>query len=269
MIKLIASDLDETLLSTDRTVSLKNREYIQKARDKGVKFVCATGRSYSSIQTTLEEIGSKDKEGEYTISYNGGVITENKDNRLIHFEGLDFDTAEKLFFNGLKYDVCIHVYTLETVWIYNIFEGEIDYLNGRMAFTTFDDKNLDFLKGQEIIKVLYVNTDRAYLNQIEQDMVHMTEDLDVSYSSNRYLEFNKKGVNKGAAMHILGNLLGIRKEEMAAVGDNYNDLSMIRAAGLGAGVANTVETMKPECDVVLETTNDEDAIADLIRQYVL
>ncbi len=56
---------------------------------------------------------------------------------------------------------------------------------------------------------------------------------------------------------------------MAAVGDNYNDLSMIRAAGLGAGVANTVETMKPECDVVLETTNDEDAIADLIRQYVL
>ncbi|WP_300956388.1 HAD family hydrolase, partial [uncultured Dubosiella sp.] len=72
-----------------------------------------------------------------------------------------------------------------------------------------------------------------------------------------------------AAMHILGNLLGIRKEEMAAVGDNYNDLSMIRAAGLGAGVANTVETMKPECDVILETTNDEDAIADLIRQYVL
>ncbi len=128
----VATELNFSKPSVSVAVkNLKNREYIQKARDKGVKFVCATGRGYSSIQTTLEEIGSKDMEGEYTISYNGGVITENKDNRLIHFEGLDFDTAEKLFFNGLKYDVCIHVYTLETVWIYNIFDGEIDYLNGR------------------------------------------------------------------------------------------------------------------------------------------
>lgn len=269
MIKLIVSDLDETLLSTDRSVSRKNRQWIQKAKQKGVKFVCATGRGYSSIQGTLEEIGSRDESGEYTISYNGGAITENKGNRLIHFEGLDFDVASQLFQKGLAYDVCIHVYTLDTVWIYQIFDGEREYLKGRMEFTLFDAQDLSFLQGQEIVKVLYVDTNREHLNEIAKEMEPITKDLDVSFSSNRYLEFNKKGVNKGNATLRLGKMLGIEANEIAAVGDNLNDLSMIRVAGLGAGVRNTVEEMKEECDVILEHTNDEDAIAELIERFVL
>ncbi|EOS59433.1 cof-like hydrolase [Firmicutes bacterium M10-2] len=269
MIKLIVSDLDETLLSTDRSVSVKNREWIQKAKQKGIKFVCATGRGYSSIQGTLEEIGLKNKSGEYTISYNGGAITENKENRLIHFEGLDFNIANQLFQKGLSYDVCIHVYTLDTVWIYRIFDGEREYLKGRMEFTLFDAQDLSFLEGEEIVKVLYVDTNRNHLNEIAKDLESITKDLDVSFSSNRYLEFNKKGVNKGNAALRLGEMLGIDASEIAAIGDNLNDLSMIKAAGLGVGVHNTVEEMKDECDIILEQTNDEDAIAEFIERFVL
>ncbi len=93
--------------------------------------------------------------------------------------------------------------------------------------------------------------------------------MDVSYSSNRYIEFNQKGVNKGSGLLTLAKLLGIRQEETIAIGDNFNDLSMILAAGLGVGVQNTVEDMKPLCDVITEATNNEGAVAEVIERYIL
>src|SRR5690625_6237382 len=71
------------------------------------------------------------------------------------------------------------------------------------------DKNLDFLKGQPIAKVLYMNTDREYLNQIEEDLKDITQNSNVTYSSNRYIEFNDKGVNKGAGITFLADHLGL------------------------------------------------------------
>ena len=83
MYKLIACDLDETLLSSDRSVSKKNVEAIQKAQDLGVKFVLASGRGYASMQDTLKEIGLYEEEDEDVISFNGGAVTENKENELL------------------------------------------------------------------------------------------------------------------------------------------------------------------------------------------
>ena len=270
MYKLIACDMDETLLNTrDRKVSAKNVETIQKARQKGVKFVPATGRGYRSIQGTLNELGLIDLPNEYVISFNGGAITENQNNRLLHFDGISFELAEEFFKRGLNYDVCIHVYTLDTVYVYNFTDNEKAYLNGRMEVEEFFDKNIDFLKGQEIVKALYVNTNQDYLHQIAEDLKDITADVDVSYSSNRYIEFNHKGVNKGQGLLNLAKRLGIKQEETIALGDNFNDISMIEAAGLGVGVANCVEGIKPQCDYITTATCDEDAVAEVINKFVL
>lgn len=269
MYRLIACDLDETLLSEDRKVCERNREAIRKARALGVRFVPATGRGYPSVGGTLTELGVLDAEGEYVISYNGGAITENKGNKLLHFAGISFEKAKALFERGLPYDVCIHVYTKDTVYVYRLWQKEKDYIAGRMEVTEFFKPSIDFLKGQDIVKVLYVNTDYGYLKQIEEDLKDITGDLDVSYSSNRYIEFNQKGVNKGSGLLTLAELLGIRQEETIAIGDNFNDLSMILAAGLGVGVKNTAEDMKPLCDVITEATNNEGAVAEVIERYIL
>ena len=269
MYKIIACDLDETLLQTDRTISQKNIEAVQKARAMGVKFVPATGRGYNSVGGTLAELGLLDKENEYVISYNGGAVTENKGNRLLHFEGIPFAQAEELYRRGLNYNVCIHVYTKDMVYAYRLWQEEIDYLAGRMEVTEIFSEDIKFLAGQEVVKVLYVNTDYAYLKQIEKDLEDVTRDMDVSYSANRYIEFNRKGVNKGAGLLSLAKLLGVSREETIAIGDNFNDLPMIQAAGLGIGVRNTVEDMKPLCDYITEATNDESAIAEVIEKFVL
>lgn len=269
MYKIIACDLDETLIRLDRTISIKDKEAILKAKALGVKFVPATGRGFQSVEETLKELGLYDLEDEYVISYNGGAITENRGNRLLHFEGISFELASELYKRGLNYDVCIHIYTKDMVYAYNYLQEEIDYLAGRMEVTEIFDDNIDFLKGQEIVKALYMNTDYGYLQKIAEELKDVTQDIDVSYSSHRYIEFNHRGVNKGAGLKILAQKLGVKMEETIAIGDNFNDLSMIKVAGVGVGVQNAVESMKKDCDYITQATCDESAVAEVIEKFIL
>lgn len=269
MYKIIACDLDETLLNSERKVSRRNIEAVAKARALGVKFVLATGRGYRTVGGTLAELGLNDLPGEYVISFNGGAITENKDSRLLRLEGLDFAKADELYRRGLDYDVCIHAYTRDDVYAYNLVEDELRYVKGRMPMIETSERSLDFLKGQDIVKILYMNTNYQYLKKIQSDLADLTTDIDVSFSSNRYIEFNRQGVNKGNGLLALADMLGVKREETIAIGDNFNDLSMIQAAGLGIGVQNTAEDMKPLCDVITTATNDEDAIAEVIERFIL
>lgn len=269
MYKLIACDLDETLYGNDRTIPARNVEAIKRASELGVKFIPATGRGYNSVRETLVDLGLLDKEGEYVISYNGGAITENKGNRLLHFQGLPFEEAEELYRRGLNYDVCIHVYTREMVYAYNITQEEIARLSKRMQVTEVFDRDLQFLAGQDIAKVLYENRDFDYLQKIEEELKDITGNMDVSFSSNRYIEFNSKGVTKGAGLRFVAEMLGIKREETIAIGDNFNDLSMIQEAGLGVGVQNTIQGMRQYCDYITEATNDEGGVGEVIEKFIL
>lgn len=269
MYKIIACDLDETLIRLDRTLSPVDVAAIKACKEKGVKFVPATGRGYGTVDGTLRELGLFDEPNEYVISYNGGAITENKNHRLLHYEGVSFETAEKLYRRGLTYDVCVHVYTKDMVYAYNYVQEEIDYLAGRMEVREIFTDNIDFLKGQEIVKLLYMNTDYAYLRRIEDELKDITGELDVSYSSNRYIEFNHRGVTKGEGLRRLAQLLGVDIKDTIAIGDNINDLSMIQAAGLGVCVANAVPEIKPFCDYVTRATCNEGAVAEVLRKFVL
>lgn len=269
MYKLIACDLDETLLRKDKTVSQENIDAIHAFEKAGGVFVCSTGRPFFTVEPTLKELGQWKKKGTYVISFNGGAITENEHDNILHYDGITFEQASALFERGKAFDVCQHVYTKDVVWAYKMNDGEVAYLEGRQPFTEFFDETIDFLKGQDIVKCLYENTDYAYLKSIAETLTDITNDMDVSYSSNRYLEFNKKGVNKGSGLKILADMLGIDIKDTIAIGDNFNDLPMIQAAGLGVGVANTVEDMKPLCPVITEKTCEEHAVAEVIYKYCL
>ena len=269
MYKIIVSDLDETLLNSSKSVSEQDKAAIRAVREMGVRFVPASGRGYRSMDKTLKELDLYGRAGEYVVSFNGGAITENHGNRLLHFQGIPFSAAEELYRRGFGYDVCIHVYTIDTVYVYNFTQSERDFLRGRMEVVEVQDRNLDFLRGQDIVKCLYMNTDHAYLEQIARDLSDITGDMDVSYSSNRYLEFNQKGVNKGSGLRKLAELLGVDMKDTIAIGDNYNDLTMIQAAGLGVGVGNTVEELKPLCDYVTAADCDHSAVAEVLHKFVL
>ena len=269
MYKIITCDLDETLLSMDRSICRRNIEAIRAAKEKGIKFVCASGRGYMSFQNTLQEIGLYDLPDQYAISFNGGAITENKGNRLLHLEGISWELADALYRKGREYDVCQHIYTQDTVYLYNSNEDEVDFLNNRQDFIEIFDEDLSFLKGQQIIKILYQHVGYDFLNPIEKELEYLTGDCEVSYSSGRYLEFNKKGVSKGNGLRRLAAILGVDMKDTIASGDNVNDLSMIQAAGIGAAVGNVFEGMIDECDYIAKAANDEGGVGEIIEKYVL
>ncbi len=269
MYKLIVSDLDETLIARDRTIGQKTIEAIKKATAAGVLFVPATGRGFNSVYTTTKKLDLYDKEGQYVISYNGGAITENKDDKILYFQGITFAEAEALYKKGITYDnICVHVYTPDQVWVRNFYPEEVEYLASRQPCTEIFGDDIDFLKGKEIVKAIYMNTDYDYLRRIQSEITDLTKEMDVSFSSNRYMEFNRKGVNKGNGLQRLCDILGIDIQDTIAIGDNFNDLSMIKAAGLGIGVANTVEEMKKECDFITENDCDHDAVAEVIEKFI-
>jgi Cof subfamily protein (haloacid dehalogenase superfamily) len=269
--KLIASDLDETLLNDDHLVPQINIDWIQKAvNEKDVKFVCATGRGYMQIQPELTQLGLKDKEGEYTLSFNGGALTENKGNRVIQWNGLDFNTMKEIFEFGLKQDVCLHVYTQDTLYVYNLSDSEAKRIKHQKLEAVYPKENtVDFLKDEKIAKILYQNVDVPYLQTLEPQMEHITKGkCAVSYSSNRYMEFNALGVDKGVALKELANILNIDIKDTIAVGDNYNDLAMLHAAGLSVSANNGVDDVKEACDYTTTTDNNEGVLAEVIRKFI-
>lgn len=269
MYRLIACDLDETLISRDRTISEENISAIKSAVKQGVKFVLATGRGYNSVHDTLKQLDLYEKPDQYVISYNGGAITENKGEKLDYFQGITFEEADALYRRGLTYDhICIHVYTPDMVWVRNFYPEEKEYLAARQPCTEIFTDNIDFLKDKPIVKVIYMNTDYDYLNRIASEISDLTQNMSISYSSNRYLEINRKGVSKGAGLQKLCQIAGIDPKETIAIGDNYNDLPMIQEAGLGVGVANTVEEMKKDCDFITDADCDHSAVAEVIHRFV-
>jgi len=90
----------------------------------------------------------------------------------------------------------------------------------------------------------------------------------LTFSSNRYVEFNPKGVDKGVTGLELADILEINHDNTAALGDNLNDAAQIKAAGIGVAVANAKQEIKDIADIVLTTTNNEAAVADFIENYV-
>lgn len=270
MYKLMLSDLDETLL-IDHHIPDFNLQAIKKAQQKGLKFVPATGRAYFMITDILQELGVDDKVGEYSICFNGGLIVENKNNCVLHFKSLCFESARILFEKAKEYEVCILIFTLDMCYIYNANDDEIQRkMIQKAPFTIMDSNNIDELKDKQIAKMLYQNTDIIYLKQIAKDLNEVIKDkVTISYSSNRYLEFNALGIDKGYGLRWLAKYLKIDIAHTIAIGDNYNDVEMIKEANLGVAVACARDDIKAIAQYVTKNDYYQGAVKEVIEKFVL
>lgn len=270
MYKMILSDLDETLL-VNHHVPKFNQEAVSCLREKGVKFVPATGRAFNMIGEILRELGTYQKEQEYSICFNGGLIVENKDDKILYFNGLSFEKTKILFEKALDYDVCVLIFTLDCCYIFRADPDEVERKTVQKAsFQVIDEYNMDFLKDDKIAKILFERRDMDYLKSIEKDMQSIIEgEYAASYSSHRYLEFNPVGVSKGQALLWLSQYLGIDRSEVIAIGDNYNDVSMIEEAGLGVCVSSATLDIQELSDYVTELDFDQGAVKEVIEKFIM
>ncbi|NKN30535.1 Cof-type HAD-IIB family hydrolase [Weissella cibaria] len=272
--KMLVSDLDETLLNDDGTVHADNLAAIKTAVAHGFKFVPNTGRSFNSVQALLKTLGLYDQAGQYVISYNGAAIVENKDNQVLLTRGMDRELAAQIFRAGLVNDqVDVHIYTVDTLFIYNISPTDKQYMAERgVPYELMASDDLAFLANEQpVMKVIFEHPDQAVREQIRDAVLAAVgaDAVEATFSSSRYVEFNTKGVDKGSASLLLGEKLGIQRDEIIAAGDNNNDLKMLTAVGLGVSVANGIPAVQGAAAVVTERTNNEGAIAEILEKYVL
>lgn len=267
--KIIACDMDETLLSNDASICQRNIDVIQKAVSQGIKFVPCTGRGFRSVEGVLTTLGLLNQSGQYVIGFNGASITENKNHRSLYWNPIPFELADTLYQKGVAYGMCMHIYTRDTVYIRAITPDEKAFLHGRMAYVPTAATTLDFIRGkEEVCKLIIMNTNDAVLQAIHRDMQPLLSDITVSFSSNRYIEFMHQGVTKGIGLLTLARLLHVKPEETLAIGDNINDIEMLKAAGLSVGVRNLNPVIRPYCHVITNATNNEGAVAEAIERFI-
>lgn len=272
MYKLVAIDMDETLLNDDAEITPKNVSVLKKAIKDGVKVVLNTGRSYLSVQENLKTLGIYQTKDQYVVSFNGGAIVENKDLKVVHVEGLAFDIVKQLFDISLRYypESCIHVYTLDELYMWNVNQDEKDYLQPRgVEWTELQELNIDFLKDTPITKIIINVNDmdkRLAFNEIARKEIG--DKFKTTYSSGRYIEFNNISTDKGTGMLKLAEMLGIKPEETIAIGDNSNDLPMIEAAGVGVAVRNANEQVLSKADYICKRDNNHDAVAEAVDKFI-
>lgn len=270
MIELIATDLDETLLSSDKSISERNLDAIQKAMSKGIIIVPATGRGPNFLGDIPKQLGL-DKENNYSILANGALTIDNKTKEIIDIKPLDFQKAQKLYKLAYNKGLSMQIFTTDIAYYLRPDEIEINFANQfENSYKIYEEDNIDFLADTPILKMAIIASDLNYLMSLEPDIAHLCNwNIQISYSSDRYMEINKKGVNKGLALIKLCKKLNIPIGNTLAIGDNYNDKEMLEKAGTSVAVQNAHLLMKEISDYITIATNNEGAVGEAIEKFVL
>ncbi|RDW16991.1 phosphoglycolate phosphatase [Oceanobacillus arenosus] len=240
-IKLIALDMDGTLLNTDQEVSARTEEAITKALAKDIHVVLSTGRGFRACYPYAEQL----KLTSYLITTNGGEIwTVGKELLDQHLH--DTATIEKLYNLGLEVGVNMWMISTEGVFRNEAPEDFYDY------------KWLKF--GCE-------STDQDKLDIMIKEISHY-EGLELTNSLPTNVEVNPPGVSKAMALHFVCDKIGITMDNVMACGDSLNDIKMIQEAGIGVAMGNAQEAIKKVADFVTDSNND-DGVAKAIGKFVL
>lgn len=261
--RLFASDFDDTLVPIGNDLSERNRAAIARVRAAGVQFVIASGRTTYGLLYNARKNGIE-TDGLYIIGYNGAQVTQAWDGKQLFAHPLDIELAQDAARVAAGFPVAIMVPEGADVFTnlpddFSVgFETGANHTNP-VLMTDFS--HLDFAPSK-----LLFGGDRAELERLATELRAQFSDVaEIMFSADFLLEFNAKGVTKGEALQGLCAALGIDISESVAIGDNHNDLAMIKAAGLGVAVANAVPPLLAAADKV-SVASEDDAVAVVLDE---
>lgn len=262
-IKLVAVDLDDTLLDKRLGISLRTRAAIRQAVAQGVTVTVATGRMYCSALPYARQLDLDVP----IITYNGGLIKSSLSNEVLFHRGIDPEIAKQILALFQERGWYIQAYVDDVLYVKEVNDKARYYENiagvkavavGDRLYTLFDQptKLLAMAETDEIKEI----------NNIIQN--RFAGNIYTAISKPNYLEMTHPTANKGKALEFLATKLNISREEVMAVGDSNNDLDMIRYAGFGVAMGNAADKIKAAAQAVT-FGNNEDGVAEAIEKYVL
>ncbi len=263
--------MDGTLLNSQNQVSDRTRKAIEDASSKGAYIVLATGRILKSAVNYSEELGLRKP----IISCNGAVVVDEEKN-ILYERSIKMDTVGTIMRIGEKNNIYYHLYDKDNFYsnvrdeeVFSLYNSNSSKKKSSQIDVSIFNKIEDIVnkKDLNIYKFIFIDDDRSKLDSLRNRLGEI-EGISVCSSWSNNIEVVEREVSKGNSLRMLCDKLNIPREEVIAIGDNENDMSMIEYAGLGVAMGNGVDMVKKSADMVT-STNDEDGVAQIIEKYIL
>ena len=266
-IKLIAIDIDGTLVNSKKEITPLVKETILKAKKLGKQIVICTGRPLSGAQQYLDELGLNNQDNEYVVSFNGAVV-ESTSGQVIFEQGLTYNDYIDLESIASKLNLHFHSVSLDRIYTANRDLGYYTIYNSQIVKLGVSYRTQEEMRRIPIIKCMYID-DPDYLdNKISNPLFNTMRDRVVfSKTEPFYYEATAAGVDKGSGLKRLCEYLNIKPENVMALGDQANDMPMLEYAGLGVAMGNDVDYTKKYANEITEDC-DHDGVAAAINKIL-
>lgn len=260
---MLVLDMDDTLLTDDHTISDENKEMLALAQEQGVHVILASGRPTPAMVRYAKELNLNNS---YMISYNGAVITDLKEDKIIFEQTLTQQQIHDLYDYSIKSKTHIITYLDGEV----VSETSSEYIDIELNITGLTHNKVANFKDKvqsSAVKCILLE-EPSYLKEVEKDLKAAMPHLSVSMSKPFFLEVAQNGIDKAASIKILAEKLGVLQSEIIAVGNAGNDLTMIEYAGLGVWVDNVTAEIRHKANVIVASNNDH-GVAEVVRRFIL
>lgn len=266
--KLIAIDMDGTLLDSKNNVSARTKEAIIKAKEKGVHVVLSTGRILKSAVHYSKQLELKNP----IIASNGGIMIDENSN-VLYKSPLAKQSIKEIVKLADKENIYCHLYDDSKFYSSRKVQEVLDFYSEgsdtmKIELEIFNDiDEILSIKDLNIYKLIFIDEDREKLQNF-REKISKLQDINISSSWLNNVEAMGFNVSKGKAITKLCETLGIEAQEVMAIGDSENDLSMLKIAGLSVAMGNGSDKIKDQVDYITDT-NDNDGVAKAIEKFIL
>ena len=287
MYKLVAIDLDGTMLNSYGIVTENTKKVIKQAIEKGTEIIIASGRPINSIQAIAKEIGSNN----YFIAGNGALIYDMKNDDIIYEKYMSKQKVLEIINICEQNSISYNVYTEKSILATNLKYNVLYYHKENLKKEDNKKTIINIVKNmykyiqdteEKFLKITVCDENKTIFNSIIRklrnidgirvlDVSHIsrkvikqgTEDISIEYY---YTEISLKDVDKWNAIEYLIKKLNIKKEEVIAIGDNINDKEMIKNAGLGIAMKGSTPIIENEANYITDSNNEE-GVSNAIKKF--
>lgn len=261
--RLVAVDMDGTLLNEKLEISSRTKALIKKAKEQNIQVTLATGRMYQSVLPFAQELDLAIP----LITYNGALVKDSATGKVYYHEPIPLEYAKKITEIVKKRDVNLNLYLNDTLYVKELNARTELYVSiANVEAVPVGDLG-EFLK-EPPTKMLIIGEPDVLAGLAAEVGENLGDRVEITKSKPYFLEIISQKVTKGQALKSLAEKLGIKQEEVIAFGDNYNDLSMIEYAGLGVAMGNAPQEIKDQANLVA-LSNEEEGVAEVLEKFVL
>ncbi len=251
MIKMVVTDIDGTIYSEKQGLTDNVKACMQNLIKNGIHVAIATGRTYASAKYIADEIGIECP----LICYQGGLIN-TYDGKILDVKYLPQDIARKIVTELRNRNIHMNIYIEDVLYV----ENDNDYIKayvGNKGIDYFKVNSFDDLDFSKLNKILAIDNNPQLIEDLIKELKTKYPEIYVVKSTDTFCEIANKEATKGNAIKFLANKLGFTEKEVLAIGDQNNDIEMVKTAGIGVAMGNGTEEIKAKANYITDTVDNE------------